>query len=162
MRPTLDTPPVLVLRDCHVDNLLWLRHRPSPGNVGLLDFQDALAGHPAYDLASLLDDVRSPLPMELVARLTERFLAPSSLEPSAFRAAFAALSAQRSAKILGIFTRLAKRDRKPRYLSWLPAAWQLLERRIEHDGLIAVREWFDRNVPNPLRQPEAFDDRSDR
>lgn len=156
LTPHLDALPVLVLRDCHVDNLLWLGHRPSPANVGLIDFQDALAGHPAYDLASLLDDVRNPLPLGLVARLMERFLAATLLEPSAFRTAFAALSAQRSSKILGIFTRLARRDRKPRYLTWLPATWRLLEHRIKNDGLRAVREWFDRHVPAPLRQPDAF------
>ncbi|MCY3855637.1 MAG: phosphotransferase [Rhodospirillales bacterium] len=157
LAPHLDALPVLVLRDCHVDNLLWLRHRPAPANVGLIDFQDALAGHPAYDLASLLDDVRNPLPSGLVARLMERFLAATSLEPSAFHTAFAALSAQRSSKILGIFTRLARRDRKPRYLTWLPATWRLLEHRLRNDGLLAVREWFDRHVPAPLRQPDAFD-----
>ena len=162
LAPHLDTPPVLVLRDCHVDNLLWLRHRPSPANVGLLDFQDALAGHPAYDLASLLDDVRNPLPSNLVTSLMARFLASTSRQPPAFRTAFAALSAQRSTKILGIFTRLAKRDKKLRYLSWLPATWRLLEHRLEDDGLIAVRKWFDRNVPGPLRQPDAFNGDGDR
>ncbi|MCY3702478.1 MAG: phosphotransferase [Rhodospirillales bacterium] len=156
LTPHLDALPVLVLRDCHVDNLLCLRDRPPPANVGLIDFQDALAGHPAYDLASLLDDVRNPLPSELVARLMNRFLAATSLEPSTFRAAFAALSAQRSSKILGIFTRLARRDQKPRYLTWLPATWTLLEHRIKNDGLLAVREWLDRHVPVPLRQPDAF------
>ena len=157
LAPHLDAAPVLVLRDCHVDNLLLLRGRPPPGGVGLLDFQDALAGHPAYDLASLLDDVRSPLPPELAAALVERYLAATALERPAFHAAFAALSAQRSAKILGIFTRLARRDGKLRYLAWLPAAWRLLERRLAHDGLEPVRGWFDRNVPTRLRQPAAFD-----
>ena len=157
LAPHLGAAPVVVLRDCHVDNLIWLRDRPRPESVGLLDFQDALAGHPAYDLASLLDDVRNPLPSSLVARLMGRFLAETALNPLTFHAAFAALSAQRSTKILGIFTRLARRDGKPRYLAWLPAAWHLLELRIKHDNLGAVWRWFDRYVPFPLRQPDAFD-----
>ncbi len=156
LAPHLGTAPVLVLRDCHVDNLLWLPTRPSPADVGLLDFQDARAGHPAYDLASLLDDVRSPLAPTLAANLTERFLAATRMEAADFRAAFAALSAQRSSKILGIFTRLAARDGKTRYLAWLAEAWRLLELRIRHEGLDPVRQWFDRHVPLPLRQPDAL------
>ncbi len=155
LAPCLETAPVLVLRDCHVDNLLWLEERPAPANVGLLDFQDALAGHPAYDLASLLDDVRQPLPDSLVTDLTHRFLSATTIAAVPFQAAFAALSAQRSTKILGIFTRLARRDGKARYLAWLPAAWRLLENRLAHPALHPVRRWFDQTVPSAARQPDA-------
>ncbi len=142
---------VLTLRDCHVDNLLWLPERSPPANVGLLDFQDALAGHPAYDLASLLDDVRTEVPDDLVENMTRRFLTATGLGESAFRNAFAALSAQRSTKILGIFTRLARRDSKLGYLAWIPSTWNLLERRIREPGLEPVQTWFERHVPVSLR-----------
>ena len=152
----LPTAPVLVLRDCHVDNLIWLPGRPPPGNVGLLDFQDALAGHPAYDLASLLDDVRRPMPQGLVANLLARYLEGTELEEADFFPAFATLSAQRSTKILGIFARLAQRDGKPQYLAWLPSAWRMLELRIAHRSLVTVRTWFNRYVPTNVRQPGAL------
>ena len=93
LSPHLPTAPVLVLRDCHVDNLIWLPNRRPPANVGLLDFQDALAGHPAYDLASLLDDVRRPIPQELVRSLLARYLEGTGLDEADFLPAFAALSA---------------------------------------------------------------------
>lgn len=151
LAPALDGAPVLTLRDCHVDNLLRLPGRAPPADVGLLDFQDALAGHPAYDLASLLDDVRTEPDPGLGEAMTRRFLDATGFEEGPFRRAFDALSAQRSTKILGIFTRLARRDGKSGYLAWIPSTWRLLARRLAADGLAPVRSWFDRHVPPALR-----------
>lgn len=151
LAPALGGAPVLTLRDCHVDNLLLLPGRAPPADVGLLDFQDALAGHPAYDLASLLDDARTAVDPGLAREMTRRFLEATGLEEGPFRRAFDALSAQRSAKILGIFTRLARRDGKHGYLAWLPSTWRILSRRLAADGLAPVRAWFDRHVPAALR-----------
>ena len=144
--------PVTVLRDYHADNLMWLSGREGLARVGLLDFQDALAGSPAYDLVSLLEDARRQVPADLVEAMITRYLAASpQLDPKAFRAAFAILGGQRNIKIIGIFTRLCRRDGKPAYLSMIPYVWRLLEGNLAHPVLSDVRAWFDRYLPPPLR-----------
>ena len=146
-------PPVLVLRDYHADNLMWLPGRAGLARVGLLDFQDALAGSPAYDLASLLEDARRDVPPALAEAMIAHYLASMpELEPRAFRAALAVLAAQRNTKIVGIFTRLWKRDGKPGYLRLIPRVWRLLEGDLAHPALAPVRAWFDSRVPPALRR----------
>jgi aminoglycoside/choline kinase family phosphotransferase len=114
-------PPVLVLRDYHAQNLLWLPERDGLARVGLLDFQDAVFGHPAYDLLSLLQDARRDVSPALETPLIAQFVAQAKLpDLAAFTRAYHVLGAQRAAKILGIFVRLARRDGKQRYLSLLP------------------------------------------
>lgn len=132
--------PVTVLRDYHAENIMLLPE----GALGLLDFQDALAGHPAYDLVSLLQDARR----DVAEPLEEAMLAHYG---EVDRAAYAILGAQRNAKILGIFTRLWKRDGKDRYLAYQPRVWRYLERDLRHPALVEVADWFDRNVPVELR-----------
>jgi aminoglycoside/choline kinase family phosphotransferase len=118
--------------------------------LGLLDFQDALIGHPAYDLVSLLQDARRDVSPELEAKMLGAYKALA--RPGAgFDAAYAVLGAQRNAKIIGIFTRLWKRDGKPRYLSFLPRMWGLLERDLAHPALAPVAEWFAANIPDGVR-----------
>ena len=141
-------PETLVLRDYHVDNLLVLDGREGIDSCGLLDFQDAVLGSPAYDLVSLLEDARRDVPPELAEEMFERYLAANpGLARETLRTAMAVLGAQRHAKIVGIFTRLDRRDGKPQYLGHIPRVWRLLEADLRHPALKPVRDWFDREVP---------------
>jgi aminoglycoside/choline kinase family phosphotransferase len=115
--------------------------------LGLLDFQDALAGHPAYDLVSLLQDARRDVAPELEAAMIARYAARRPLDA----AAYALLGAQRNTKILGIFTRLWKRDGKPRYLDFQPRVWAYLERDLADPALAPVKAWFEAHVPAEKR-----------
>jgi len=147
-------PQTLVLRDFHADNLIWLPERDGPARAGLLDFQDAVVGHPAYDLVSLLQDVRRDVSPALEATLTERYAAAaarrSSFDADGFRDAYAVLGAQRNTKIVGIFARLADRDGKTAYLDYLPRAKALLSANLAHPALAPVRRWLDANAPAAL------------
>ncbi len=132
--------PGLVLRDFHAENLIWLPQREHEAKVGLLDFQDALFGHPAYDLVSLIEDARRDVASDLAQPLTDRFFKAAGLaDRDAFDAAAAVLAAQRNAKILGIFVRLAKRDGKPKYLDLLPRVERHFIRDLAHPALAPVR-----------------------
>lgn len=140
---------VTVLRDYHAENLMLLA---GPADQGLLDFQDALAGHPAYDLVSLLQDARRDVSPELEAAMLERYLAVAPVADRAeFLADYALLGAQRNAKIVGIFVRLWRRDGKPRYLDLIPRVWAQMERDLAHPALAPVADWFAANVPADLR-----------
>lgn len=147
-------PTVTVLRDYHAENIMLIERSEAKGagghSLGLLDFQDALAGHPAYDLVSLLQDARRDVPLATEAAMLARYKAAAS--PGAdFDAAYAIIGAQRNAKIIGIFTRLWKRDGKARYLSYLPRMWALLERDLAHPALAPVADWFAANIPADKR-----------
>ena len=145
----VERAPVLVLRDYHADNLMVL---PDRTDLGLLDFQDALAGHPAYDLVSLLQDARRDVPAALEAKMIARYVEAASIDdPDRFRSHYEILGAQRNTKILGIFTRLWKRDGKPHYLPLQPRVWGYLERNLRHPALAPVRRWFEANVPHDKR-----------
>ena len=119
---------------------------------GLLDFQDAVAGPVTYDLMSLLEDARRDIDPGLVARMKDRYLARfPDLDRDAFAASWAVMAAQRHAKVIGIFTRLCKRDGKPIYLGHIPRVWRLLDAACAHPALAAVREWLDRHIPADKR-----------
>lgn len=158
--PALFTHPlVLVLRDYHADNLMLLG-RPGLQQLGLLDFQDALAGHPAYDLASLLQDIRRIVSPELEAAMIARYIAAREaqgfgLDEPAFRTAYAILAAQRNIKILGVFTRLYVRDGKAAYPRFHPRLWELVTANLAHPALAPVRSWFDTHVPPGARRGVA-------
>jgi len=137
--------PVTVLRDYHAENIMLVER-----GLGLLDFQDALAGHPAYDLVSLLQDARRDVHPELEAALLDRYLRITGAG-DAFVTAYHVLGAQRNAKIVGIFTRLWQRDGKPRYPGLCPRVWGYLNRDLDHPALAPVRAWFDVNLPLELR-----------
>ncbi len=143
---------VTVLRDYHAENVMLLRD----GAQGLIDFQDALAGHPAYDLVSLLQDARRDVSPELEAAMLDHYRRNGDAGED-FDLHYALLGAQRNTKIIGIFTRLWKRDGKERYLSFLPRMWGLLERDLAHLGLSDVRDWFDRNIPIETRAQSPLD-----
>lgn len=147
LAPLAMVEPVTVLRDYHAENIMLIEHDHGLADLGLLDFQDALAGHPAYDVVSLLQDARRDVSLELEAAMLARYRSHAPIDD----AAYALLGAQRNAKILGIFTRLWKRDGKPRYLSFQPRVWGYLERDLEHPALAPVAAWFDAHVPIAAR-----------
>ncbi len=147
--------PGLVLRDFHAENLIWLPGRTAEARVGLLDFQDALFGHPAYDLVSLLEDARRDVAPEITNPVIDRFFERAGLaDRDAFDAAAAVLAAQRNAKILGIFVRLARRDGKPRYLDLLPRVARHFVRDISHPALAPVREQVRELVPEVFAEAD--------
>ena len=137
--------PVTVLRDYHAENLMLVKGREGVARFGLLDFQDALAGHPAYDLASVLEDARRDVPPAVERAMIDRYIAAMG-NGEAFERAYWVLAAQRNTRILGVFTRLWKRDGKPHYTHFQPRMWGLLERDLARPELKPVREWFDANV----------------
>ena len=149
-------PPAWVLRDYHSPNLLWLPERESVARVGIIDFQDAMRGPPAYDLVSLLQDARVDVPPDLEAHLLDHYCAgagarQTGFDRDAFAFAYAALGAQRDTKILGIFARLAKRDGKPHYMRHNSRLWRYLERDLAHPQLSALKSWYDRHLPADAR-----------
>jgi hypothetical protein len=137
--------PVTVLRDYHAENVMLVGGREGVRHFGLLDFQDALVGHPAYDLASVLEDARRDVPPEIEGAMIDRYVASTGAR-EAFERAYWALAAQRNTRILGVFTRLWKRDNKPHYTAFQPRMWGLLERDLAQPGLEPVRRWFDLNI----------------
>lgn len=148
--------PGLALRDFHAENLIWLPDRQAEAQVGLLDFQDALFGHPAYDLISLIEDARRDVPLELARPLTDRFFTAAGLsDREAFDAAAAVLAAQRNAKILGIFVRLSKRDGKARYLGLLPRVARHFVRDIAHPALTEVRALVREAAPGVYAEADT-------
>lgn len=144
-------PPVLALRDYFADNLMWLPERQGVARVGLLDFQDALAGPPAYDLVSLVQDARHEIPEALEQAMIRRYLDATGLDERTFRTAYAVIGAFRNARITGLWPRLWKRDGKTRYLAFRTRTWQVLERDLAHPALEPVRAWFDREIPPRTR-----------
>jgi aminoglycoside/choline kinase family phosphotransferase len=145
--------PTLVLRDYHVDNLMLLPGRPAVRGCGLLDFQDAVCGPPSYDLVSLLEDARRDVPPALRAAMTERYLAGfPGLDREAFRRSAAILAAQRNCKIIGIFTRLWRRDGKPGYLAHIPRVWRLIEDELHEPALSPIADWLTRHLPPRARR----------
>ena len=145
-------PPVLTLRDYHADNLMIL-DRPGLRGLGLLDYQDALAGHPAYDLASLLQDIRRMVSPELEAAMIDRYIAVRpGIDAAAFRTAYDILAAQRNIKILGVFTRLYVRDGKASYPAFHPRLWELVTRNLQRPALAGVADWFAAHVPATARR----------
>jgi tRNA threonylcarbamoyl adenosine modification protein YjeE len=144
-----------VLRDFHSPNLIWRPERDGLARVGVIDYQDAVAGHPASDLVSLLQDARLDVPAALETELLDDYLvaaarADAAFESETFRWAYAVLGAQRNTKILGIFARLAVRDGKPQYLRHIPRISGYLERNLRHPELADVRQWFGRHLPEVL------------
>jgi N-acetylmuramate 1-kinase len=152
--PVFDLPPTWVLRDFHSPNLLWLPERNDIARVGLLDFQDAVIGPAAYDLASLLQDARVDVPEELEIELLGRYVrarrdADEDFDIRGFVKIYSTLAAQRASKILGIFARLDRRDGKPQYLRHLPRVWNYLRRSLAHPALAPLDAWYQANVPPP-------------
>ncbi|WP_309668015.1 phosphotransferase [Tabrizicola sp.] len=144
-----DGPRVLILRDYHAENLIWLPDRQGLARVGLLDFQLAQMGQPAYDLVSLLQDARRDVSLATEKALTLHFSQNSMLESAPFQAAYAAIGAQRALRILGIFARLCIVAGKPAYVRLIPRVWGQLQRNLAHPGLAALRAICDDLLPPP-------------
>jgi hypothetical protein len=147
----LAAPSVFVHRDYHAQNLLWLPERDGLARVGLIDFQDAVAGTRSYDLISLIEDARRDVDPALAEAMTRRYIAATGAGDAAHRAEMAVMAAQRNAKIAGIFARLHKRDGKPRYLDYLPRVWGYLNKDLEHPALAPLKAWYDRAIPMEAR-----------
>ena len=141
-------PRVTVLRDFHAENIMLVEGQDGIAHYGLLDFQDALVGHPAYDLASVLEDARRDVSPAVETAMLARYSQATGRD---IEHAYWALAAQRNTRILGVFVRLWKRDNKPHYKSFQPRMWGLLERDLAHPALVPVRTWFDANVPASKR-----------
>ncbi len=144
-----DEPRRLCLRDYHAENLVWLPTRPGARRAGLLDFQDAVAGHPAYDLASLLTDARRDVGGATREVMTARFVAATERDPGSVATALAVLSAQRNLRIVTQFARLAIRDGKPAYLPLMPRVWTNLQSALRHPALLRLRTEIDAAIRPP-------------
>lgn len=154
--PIADISSVIVLRDYHAENLLWLPERSDLQRVGLIDYQDALAGHPAYDLVSLLEDARRETSIALQDAMIKRFVETSAIvDEGAFRRDYAILGAQRNLKIIGIFARLYLRDGKAGYLDLIPRVWAHLERDLSHPSLSGLRAFVSAHIPVPTTEALA-------
>lgn len=145
---------VLVLRDFHAENLIWLPHRADVRRVGLLDFQDAMAGHAAYDLVSLLQDARRDVPAMIEARMIDRYVDGAGCDAHGFRVAYAVLGAQRNLRILGVFARLGVEYGKPHYVDLIPRVWDHLMRDLDHPALAPVADLVSAALPAPT--PETL------
>ena len=146
----------LLLRDFHKDNLIWLPDRPGVRACGLLDFQDAQRGHPAYDLVSLIEDARRDVTPAVYSAVLDRYLVQAGVrDRRAFDTAFHLLGAQRHARVIGLFVRLLQRDGKPDYLPHLPRVWRLFDRALDHEALAPLRDWVARHLPPSRRQVGA-------
>lgn len=141
--------PVLIQRDYHAENLLWLPDRQGTARVGLLDFQDAMAGHPAYDLVSLLQDARRDVPAAVQEAMIQRYIAATGGEEGTFRTACAMLGAQRNLRILGVFARLAMRDGKAHYIDLIPRVWGYLQDDLAHPALAPLAGLLADLLPAP-------------
>jgi hypothetical protein len=126
---------VMIHRDFHAENLIWLKGETGLKRVGILDFQDMMLGHPAYDLASLLNDIRRTVKSEVQRECLNYYIDETGLNKDSFFRAFCICSAQRNLRVLGVFTRLSVRDKKKNYLNFLPTIWKNLLRDLEHPAL---------------------------
>lgn len=149
-----DGPRVMILRDYHAENLLWLPERHGIARVGLLDFQLAQLGQPAYDLVSLLQDARRDVSRETELAMIQQFLSLTGSAEVIFRPAYAALGAQRALRILGVFARLCLHGGKPAYVALIPRVWQQLQRNLAAPELAKLRHICETLLPEPT--PEAL------
>ena len=140
---------IFVHRDFHVSNLMEYRKK-----IALIDNQDALYGNSAYDLASLIDDVRIKTSNSLKEKIFKYFLKQNKLiNKKDFKNDFDILSVLRNIKIIGIFTRLSSRDKKYYYLKLIPNAWKLIEYRINNNAVFKdLKLLLDKNFSKKIRQ----------
>ena len=141
----------LVHRDYHVQNLMKVNKK-----IGVIDSQDALIGNPAYDLASLIDDVRITTSKKLKNEIYKYYVKKGKkiykTNYQNFLEDFEILSVQRSLKIIGIFSRLFLRDNKKKYLKLIPYTWQLLDMRMKSKIFDELRGILNINIPITLKK----------
>ena len=145
----MDTPLIMVHRDFHAENLIWLNYKQDSQRVGILDFQDTMLGHPAYDLASLLNDIRRDVSPEIKRKCLDHYLLNTNLNTEAFEYGFSVCSAQRNLRILGVFTRLSVRDDKMHYLTFIPNVWRKLIEDLRHPALGDLSSLIRDSFPEP-------------
>ena len=152
---TLQPKPQWVLRDFHSPNLLWLPERHGIARIGLIDTQDAVLGHSAYDLMAMTQDARVDYPPHLADLVVQHYLDlrrdEAGFSSEAFMTAYAVLGAQRATKILGIFARLSKRDGKHGYLKHMPRVARALAQNLQHPVLAPLQAWYQQHLPQALR-----------
>ncbi|MEC8100019.1 MAG: phosphotransferase [Pseudomonadota bacterium] len=136
----------IILRDFHVDNLFWLKERNGIKKIGLIDFQDALIGHPCYDLVSLLQDVRVFISYKEQMKLLDYYISINQLNERLFREHYIIFGTQRLIKIIGIFYRLKYKYNKNIYMKYLPRTWQLLKKNLQNNSLKNLSKWFNKYV----------------
>ena len=140
-----------VHRDYHAQNLMKVGKK-----IGLIDSQDALIGNPAYDLVSLIDDVRIKTPTKLKNQIYNYYLKKNTkiyrINSEKFLEDFNILSVQRSLKIIGIFSRLFKRDKKKQYLRFIPYTWRLLNMRMNSKIFLELKKILDSNISIKFRK----------
>jgi N-acetylmuramate 1-kinase len=152
-------PANWTLRDYHSPNLIWLPERDGLARVGLLDFQDCVLGHPAYDVVSLGQDARIDVPGDLELKMLGSYARlrrekDPTFDVETFVRAYSILGAQRATKVLGIFARLDRRDQKPQYLAHLPRVENYLRKNLRHPALADIKAWYETNLPNIFRAGE--------
>ncbi len=140
---------IMILRDYHAENILWLPNRDGPARAGLLDFQDALVGHPAYDLVSLIQDARRDVSPATSEACIAHYLQHASVEETAFRTSLFVLGAQRNLRILGVFARLAATRGKPQYIDMIPRVWHHLQTDLQHPVHPPIKSILDSALPAP-------------
>ena len=144
-----DGPRVMILRDFHAENLLWLPDRTGLARVGLLDFQLAQLGQPVYDLVSMLQDARRDVSRETEIAMQRHFITLTGTEANAFHAAYATVGAQRALRILGIFARLCLHGGKSSYLALIPRVWEQLQRNLTAPELAPLAKICSTLLPPP-------------
>ena len=146
--------PAWTLRDFHSPNLIWRPQEQGLKRIGLIDTQDAVLGHPAYDLASLLQDARVDIAFDFADALYAHYVSfrdeNGSFDQNEFARAYAILGAQRATKILGIFARLNERDGKPQYLQHMRRVSRYLARNLQHPVLAEIKRWYETEMPAAL------------
>ena len=149
MQRHADGPRVMILRDYHAENLIWLPDRAGHAKVGLLDFQLGQLGQPGYDLVSLLQDARRDVSMPVERDMKAHFVATTGAGQAAFDTAYAVLGAQRALRILGVFARLCLVDEKPGYLPLIPRVWDHLQRNLAAPALAPLAKICAKVLPEP-------------
>lgn len=149
---TLGHARATILRDYHAQNLLWLPDRTGPSRVGLLDFQDAMIGHPAYDLISLTTDARRDVPIAIQNRCLARFSNGLNLNPVDFSRDAAICSVQRNLRILMIFARMSLHFARLHYVDLIPRVWAHLQRDLDHPDLAALAHLIRTHLPEPTKE----------
>ncbi|MGR3617155.1 MAG: aminoglycoside phosphotransferase family protein [Paracoccaceae bacterium] len=152
LRQTIHGGPVLVMRDFHAENLIWLPDRAGVAKVGVLDFQDARCGHPAYDLVSLLQDARRDVPAGIEMAMINRYIDATGTDEHAFHTAYTVLGVQRNLRILGVFARLASQRGKPGYIDLIPRVWLHIRRALEQPAMAPMAAMILENIPLPTEE----------
>jgi tRNA threonylcarbamoyl adenosine modification protein YjeE len=154
LTPVLAQPESWVIRDFHSPNLIWRAERRGMARVGIIDFQDAVLGPTAYDVASLAQDARLDIPEQVEIALLSRYVQgrrahDANFNAAGFAATYAVMSAQRNTRLLGVFSRLNRRDGKPHYLRHQPRIFAYLSRSLAHPAMAPARSWYAAHLPPP-------------